>query len=240
MKRNFYLKTFVASENPFIMLSTPIRVFSIQFDIPLKFNLISKWRGAIAEHVGLEDERFHNHQGSKERFHYRYPTVCYRSKQGKAAIWSFGEGTEALKDLLLNSTGVLTMDGSPYELKVYHFDIYEFQLSMNEEMQKYRLHNWLALNEFNIKQWDLLTEEGDRKKRLEQILASNIIAFAKAVAWQLPQRLEVAISEIVRLQRSKHKGIQMLSFDIAFTANIFLPRGLGLGKSVSHGYGVLS
>jgi hypothetical protein len=222
------------------MLPTSIRVFSIQFDIPLAFQQIPQWRGAIAEHVGLQDDRFHNHQGDKDRFHYRYPTVFYRSQQGKAAIWAFGDGTEALKDLLLQSKPGFNLSGQPWDLKVSNVDLTLFQPRMSANPQSYFLKNWLALNEFNFKRWENLPNPEAKMLFLEQILASNIIAFAKAIQWQLPERLEVRIPQITRTTRAKHKGILMLAFDVLFEANLFLPFGLGIGKAVSHGYGVVS
>ena len=222
------------------MSPTPIRIFSIQFDIPLPFQQIPQWRGAIAEHVGLQDERFHNHQGEKDRFHYRYPTVFYRSQQGKAAIWSFGDGTEALKELLLESKPDFNLSGQPWDLKVWNVDITLFQPRMSPNPQSYFLKNWLALNEFNFKRWEKLPNPEAQMLFLEQILASNLIAFAKAIVWQLPERLVVRIPQITRTTRAKHKGILMLTFDVLFEANLFLPIGLGIGKAVSHGYGVVS
>ncbi len=223
-----------------MILPISIRIFAIQFDIPLRFQQISQWRGAIAEHAGLEDERFHNHQGAKDRYHYRYPTVLYRSRQGKAAIWSFGEGTEALQELLMNAKEDFSMQGQKWALKVYDVDIQMYHPKMSPLPQKYFLSNWLALNEQNFKQWENLQTPEAKTSFLEQILASNIIAFAKAIQWQLPERLNVQICKIRRTTRSQHKGILMLTFDLEWEANIFLPTGLGLGKSVSHGYGVLT
>jgi hypothetical protein len=223
-----------------MILPISIRIFAIQFDIPLLFPQIPQWRGAIAEHAGLEDERFHNHQGDKNRFHYRYPTVLYRSRQGKAAIWSFGEGTEALQTLLMNAQGDFTMHGQKLELRVQEVDIHMYQPNMSALPQKYGLNKWLALNEQNFKRWEKLPDAEAQNGFLEQILASNIIAFAKALEWQMPERLHINITKIIHTTRSKHKGILMLTFDIQFEANIFLPTGLGLGKSVSHGYGVLT
>jgi Cas6b C-terminal domain/Cas6b N-terminal domain len=221
------------------MTDKKVKILAIQFNIPLKFNMIPKWRGAVAEHVGLEDERFHNHLGAKDKYHYRYPTICYRSQQGKAALWTFGEGTQAMMELFAQASAALTMNGSPYQLSISNCEAYEHTLQMPEEMMPYYLYNWLPLNEQNIKHWDKLSDDPTKMAFLEQILASNIIAFAKAVTWQLPIRLEVRIMTIHRQHQTKHKGVNMLSFDISFNANIILPTGLGLGKAVSHGYGVL-
>jgi hypothetical protein len=222
------------------MTEKRIKIFAIQFDIPLAFEQVRHWRGAIAEHIGWDDERFHNHRGAKEAYHYRYPQVHYRAWKGLAGLWAFGEGIEALKDLLLQTSGTLEMGGKPYELRINDFYVREHELKMLEIPQPYFLKNWLALNEDNFKKWLDTPEEAQKVLQLEHILAANIIAFAKAIHWQIPIRLEVKILQILKQVPSKFKQTRLLLFDISFEANILLPSGLGLGKSVSHGHGVLS
>ena len=224
-----------------------VKTLKATYDIPLLPHQLHKWRGAIAEHAGWEDERFHNHIGAKERVHYRYPIVCYRVHDGKAGLWAFGEGVEAVQDMLLRSNGVFTMENRTYRLQIINFNIKDHILSMwnttdtiSNMPKSYFLKNWLALNEDNFKSWDKLSSLAQRTQMLEQILASNIIAFAKGVKWQLPQRLEVTLLQIRSTHTVQHKGIQMVAFDVSFSANINLPEGLGLGKAVSHGFGVLS
>jgi hypothetical protein len=217
-----------------------IKILNATFDIPLLPHLLPKWRGALAEHAGWEDEHFHNHQGAKSRVHYRYPSVCYRAQDGKAALWAFEEGVTAIQDMLLRSDGTLRMDGRTHRLRIDEFDIKDYPLSMKDVPQPYFLKNWLALNEDNFKTWDVLPSLTARTAMLEQILASNIIAFAKAIKWQLPQRLEVSLIQIRSTHTVPHKGVPMVAFDVSFSANISLPEGLGLGKAVSHGFGVVA
>jgi hypothetical protein len=217
-----------------------IKILNATFDIPLLPHQLPKWRGALAEHAGWDDDRFHNHQGAKSRVHYRYPSVCYRAQGEKAALWAFEEGVTAIQDMLLRSDGTLRMDGRTHRLRIDEFDIRDYPLSMSDVPQPYFLKNWLALNEDNFKTWDTLPTLTARTAMLEQILASNIIAFAKAIKWQLPQRLEVSLIQIRSTHTVPHKGVPMVAFDVSFSANISLPEGLGLGKSVSHGFGVVA
>jgi Cas6b C-terminal domain/Cas6b N-terminal domain len=217
-----------------------IKILNATFDIPLLPHQLPKWRGALAEHAGWEDERFHNHQGEKSRVHYRYPSVCYRAQGEKAALWAFEEGVTAIQDMLLRSDGTLRMDGKTHRLRIDEFDIKDYPLSMTDIPQPYFLKNWLALNEDNFKTWDKLPSLTARTAMLEQILASNIIAFAKAIKWQPPQRLEVSLIQMRSTHTVPHKGVPMVAFDVSFSANITLPEGLGLGKAVSHGFGVVA
>lgn len=217
-----------------------IKTLKAVFDIPLRPDQIKYWRGAIAEHAGWEDDSFHNHIGLKKCVHYRFPTVMYRSEHNHAALWAWGEGVQAVYNMLLSTDDKLTMQSKPYRLQLIEQHILDNPLSMFDPSKTYFLKNWLALNEENFKKWDTLPSLSARTAMLEQILASNIIAFAKAVNWQLPQRLEVTLLQIRSTHTVQHKGVQMVAFDVSFSANIDLPEGLGLGKAVSHGFGVVS
>jgi Cas6b C-terminal domain/Cas6b N-terminal domain len=223
-----------------------IKTLTLTFDIPLLPHQISMWRGAIAEHAGWEEEAFHNHAGAKERVHYRYPSVQYRSIDGKAALFVISEGVEAVQNMLLASDGVLNMGKRSHRLLIENFKHSDHPLSMwspvdsmSADLKPYFLKNWLALNEHNFKEWDSMTSLVARTQKLEQILASNIISFAKGIPWQLPQRLEVTLLQLRSTHTVQHKGVPMVAFDVSFSANIHLPEGLGLGKACSHGFGVV-
>ena len=216
-----------------------IKTLTLIFDIPLLPHQLPMWRGAIAEHAGWQEEAFHNHAGEKEKLHYRYPSVQYRSIDGKAALFAVGDGVEAVQNMLLASDGVLRMGKWSYRLLIQNFKHSDYPLSMSNEVKPYFLKNWLALNDHNFKEWDNMSSLVERTQKLEQILASNIIAFAKEIHWQLPQRLEVTLLQIRSTHTVKHKGIPMVAFDVSFSANIDLPEGLGLGKACSHGFGVV-
>ena len=131
------------------------------------------------------------------------------------------------------------MQGKFHRLAKLEYHIIEHPLSMSNEVKPYFLKNWLALNDHNFKEWDNMSSLVERTQKLEQILASNIIAFAKGIHWQLPQRLEVTLLQIRSTHTVQHKGVPMVAFDVSFSANIDLPEGLGLGKACSHGFGVV-
>jgi hypothetical protein len=217
-----------------------IKTLTLTFDIPLSTHQLQKWRGALAEHAGWSDDAFHNHAGAKEKVLYRYPSVQYRSINGKAGLFAVEDGVEAVQDMLMRSNGTLHMAGNVYKLRIDAFDKKDQPLSILPENKPYFLKNWLALNEQNYRAWSKMESLQERIQQLEQILASNIIAFAKGIQWQLPQRLEVRLLNIQATHTLKHKGVPMVAFDVPFAANIDLPIGLGLGKACSHGFGVLS
>jgi hypothetical protein len=216
-----------------------IKTLTLTFEIPLPTHQLQKWRGAMAEHAGWSDDTFHNHAGAKEKVLYRYPSVQYRSINGKAALFAVEGGVEAVQDMLMRSDGTLHIGGEVYKLRIDAFDKKDYPLSILPQKKSYFLKNWLALNDQNYREWSKMASLQERTAQLEQILASNIISFAKGIHWQLPERLEVTLLNIQATHTLKHKGVPMVAFDVSFAANIDLPIGLGLGKACSHGFGVV-
>ena len=74
---------------------------------------------------------------------------------------------------------------------------------------------------------------------LEKILIANILAFAKGINLFLEQQVKVKIEKILHSKTLSYKGVKLIGLDVRFATNFFLPNYIGLGKSVSHGYGIV-
>ncbi len=197
-----------------------------QFNFPLAPSEIPRFRAAIAATAGMENELFHNHKKG-DQFHYRYPLIQYKAIDGKAALTGINEGVTAIKKLLLENSDPALSD----------FNFSEKTFRMAYRTDHYRIYRYLALNEQNYQHWldapDLVT----RIRLLESTLAAHVLKFCSAIHWQLPQRLEVSITDMRKRSWVRFKGVKLLAFDLSFQSNITLPPYVGLGKAVSHGFG---
>ncbi|MEO0053717.1 MAG: CRISPR-associated endonuclease Cas6, partial [candidate division WOR-3 bacterium] len=93
---------------------------------------------------------------------------------------------------------------------------------------------WLALNEENYRRY--------RKKKgglsvLEQVLIGNILSMCKGLGYVVSDAIKVNLT--VREVRTTLKGTPMLGFLGNFRVNFEIPEFLGLGKSVSRGFGTI-
>jgi Cas6b C-terminal domain/Cas6b N-terminal domain len=217
-----------------------MKILTATFSIPIQPNQLNQWRGALAEYAGWSDDQFHNHQGEKNQYHYRYPTIAYRSHEGQAGLFALGEGVVSIQDMLLRSSKDIRIGNRYMPLHIQDFRINNYEPSMSEAPKQYYLKNWLALNADNYKKWQVLPSLGERVAMLEQILSSNIVSFAKGVAWQLPVRVEAKLVQLQHTHKIISHRTELIAFDVVFAANIDLPEGLGLGKSCSLGFGVVS
>jgi hypothetical protein len=96
---------------------------------------------------------------------------------------------------------------------------------------------WIALNQENYLDFEKLDEK-ERKIKLEKILIGNILSFLKGVNCFIDWKLEVKLGEIKTVKVKVHRN-EFVGFLCEFEANISLPELIGVGKSVSKGFGTI-
>lgn len=220
---------------------TKLRYMSVRFSPELTLSELPQFRGAVIASAGRENDFFHNHSG--EGFAYRYPLVQYRIMGGKAGLVCFNEGVEQMQALLGGDFLLRPVSFAGREERVVIEDmrLNEFGLCFMLEPVEYHISNWLPFNQQNYRLWQGLVTPEERVEMLQRMLVGNIISFAKGVGWQLDERVEVRIDAESIVERHTHyKGQQLISVSADFCANVFLPRGVALGKGVSLNRGIIS
>lgn len=228
------------------VMSSLVQLLHIEFNLPLKQAEISRWRGAFVEMIGREYELFHNHNNlqatdeGNSKFHYRYPTIQYRVKSGRAAIVAINEAAQEFQQLLAQKEWQLNWKGEDFDLQIMKFDRYEDQVHILDKKKAYLIRDLIILNQDNYFRWQNTHRLVDRALLLESILVGQILSFCKAIEYRIPDRkLEVDLYEIHHIRKASLKQNQFLEFDLSFGANIELPAGVGIGKKVSLGKGEL-
>ena len=173
----------------------------------------------------------------QESYHYRYPLIQYRSYKRMASIFALNDGIEAIQQVLSTNAWRINWEGEPRPLQITGMQMQEYTLRMLARPKTYQLFKWLALNAENYEKWQQCTGLVDRIALLGRILASHIIAFAGSVGWRVPERLEVRLQDLQRVDMLYCHGIPLLAFNVTYTVNALLPPHIALGKGVSHGYG---
>ncbi|RZS97148.1 CRISPR-associated endonuclease Cas6 [Cecembia calidifontis] len=215
-----------------------IKVLKIVFDTELKDYEIPAFRGAIIDLVGREHVIFHNHL-SDDRFHYKYPVIQYKRDGKRASLVCIKEGVEEIHAFFHKNEGVIRIGSDFKSLYVDQVKLNSYQLEILDNPLSYSIYKWLPINSANFPKFIALESLAEQLGFLEKTMIGNILSMAKGLDWQIDKTVTVNITRINRQYWTKLKGQKVLSFDLEFKTNVFLPYDIGLGKSSSLGYGTI-
>ena len=216
-----------------------IRVLNVTFDSEIRGFEIPAFRGAIIEKVGKENILFHNHL-KDDTFLYKYPLIQYKQINKKPAIVCIDYGVDEIHKFFENRNWDIKISDRWIEMKISRLDMNQFTMQVWDKLFDYSIRSWVALNQENYLKYIKLNSEDERISFLTATLKANIISFAKGIEWTVDKPIEIKIEKIKESKNVKIKGKSILAFDLNFGCNVFLPNYIGLGKSVSIGYGVVS
>ncbi len=214
-----------------------IKILRVIFDFDIQIREIPAFRAAVIEKVGRENILFHNHLG--QNFRYGYPLIQYKAIRGNPAIVCINEGSEEVLKFFEQTDWDIVLNGRKVEAEIKHLSFDYFSCGISEKAQRYKIHNWFALNEDNFKTFCNLKEEKAKRNFLENIMIGNILSFAKGIQWTVADRIQLTITRIPQGHLFSFKNHQMVGFYLDFVTNVNLPEHIGLGKSVARGFGLI-
>ncbi len=215
-----------------------IKTLYIEFEGFLAKSEVSGFRGAVIEKVGRENVAFHNHIGNSG-FVYKYPLIQYKSDKRNPGIFCLSEGVEEIYKLFDKRNLDINVNGRKIDLKVSKMNMNQITLNTWDKLFDFSINNWLPLNSENFIKFKNMESTNEQIAMLEKIMISNIISFAKGVEWDITNKIELNINQIRQQKTIRYKGTPLIAFDLEFKSNVFLPNHIGLGKGVSHGFGIL-
>ena len=215
--------------------SKEIRLFMVIFDFELERRQIPGFRGAVVKRVGQKNVLFHNHLG--EQFLYGYPLIQYKTIRRHPTILCINQGTEEIVKFFEKADWDLEIHGRRIETDIRHITFDYFLCGLSPVPVRYTIRNWFALNEANYAKFTALDADGKKIDFLRRILVGNILSLAKGICWHVGGDIRIEMPNLPKHHLISFKKHQMAGFDLEFTANIVLPDFVGLGKSVSRGFG---
>ncbi|RLD55829.1 MAG: DNA repair protein [Bacteroidetes bacterium] len=177
----------------------------------------------------------HNHfDDGKNR--YGYPLVQYKIIKNTPMLMGLGDGAKLLVDLFLKIKNI-DIDGNNHE--VFSKNIENKIIDMSEAGQLYEYNFetlWMALNENNYKKY-LKAPKEEKEKLLTTILIGNILSFYKGIGFWTKEK--ILVKPKLTAKTTRFKDQDMVAFSGTFTSNAKLPDHIGIGKSVSRGFGTI-
>lgn len=215
-----------------------IRITVIQFEGKLAEREIPSFRGAVMAYAD-NDPLYHNHT-EDAGFQFRYPLIQYKVLDGMPAVVGLGEGADSLEALFRMGTSFdLQIGRESRNFVVKDKSSCYFLADENASGKyKYMIRSWMPFNRENYNEWK--EEDGLARKisLLDAILRGNILSLYKGLGVFFEREIHAAILEME--QRSvTYKRVKMVAFDVLIQTDVALPVHLGIGKGVSHGFGVV-
>lgn len=215
-----------------------IRILTLKFRNRLQPDEIKWFRGAIIHTSEKGNVLFHNH--TEENYRYAYPLIQYKLIHRCAAILCIEEGVEAIGHFFSHYTDRVRIGEKDLRLEIDYVRPAAFSVEVTERVFRYRLRRWIPLNRENYQVYRTLERDDQRMHFLQKILVGNILSCLKGLNIYLDEKISCRIQEITRMYTIPNKGINLLAFDLIFTANLSLPPYIGLGKNASINCGILT
>jgi hypothetical protein len=223
----------IASFSDFRLRKTEISFYLAERLFPYE---TPKVRGAIAARYP-ELLLLHNHRGDK--FRYATPLIQYRVLGGQIVIIGMGEGADVLRNISFDHDR-LKVGERLLTILERHVNLSETNLGILKSSAQYRfLTPWLALNEENYEKYKT-AGPGEQKDLLRRILIGNILSMSKGLGYVVTEEIKVSKLDVYPVRTPvRLKGVGMTGFRGTFAVNFELPDYIGLGKSVSRGFGTV-
>lgn len=177
-----------------------------------------------------------HHHIKEAGYVYTYPRVQYKIISGTPIVFGLEEGAEVVKKIS-SDIDELLLGKQTYRIEEKRIIEKMQEFGKIKEHKQYKfITPWLALNEENYGQYKKINKK-NQILLLNRILIGNILSIAKAFDYVVLSKLTVKTN--VKPTKVQSKGIPLIGFVGEFRINFDLPDLIGIGKSVSRGFGTI-
>ncbi len=207
--------------------------------IHLSPSQIHKFRGFVGN-MFKEYDLIHNHDINTGVNIYRYPLIQFKLLDNRPAIIAITNRAVEIFTTIFLKLDNIVIDG--VSIPVYEKDIKveEVEFAFSDDIFMYEfLSPWVGLNQKNYACYTDAHDKSEKTAILKRTLTGNILSAAKGLDYWLAKDQRIRTELQVREINVNLKGKQMKAFKGVFKTNFLIPDYLGLGKSVSRGFGIV-
>jgi hypothetical protein len=177
------------------------------------------------------------HQENAAGFIHRYPVVQCRQIKNTLMVMGINEGAEFLKhwsdhydEIGIAENTCTIREKSPA--------LQEEEFGVSSIKQSYEfITPWLPFSQENNRKFYLLKGKEERDAFIRTMLVGNILTLSKSLGYTVPGPVTADIN--MHFQKERIDGASVITLSGKFSLPFFIPDYLGLGRSVSAGYGVI-
>ncbi|GGW84440.1 CRISPR-associated endonuclease Cas6 [Salegentibacter mishustinae] len=216
-----------------------LQVCRIKFpEIKLQTRDAHKLRGYFGNLFKEHSPMLHNHY-EDGRFRYKYPSIQYKVINNIPTLIGIEEGAELLPSLFLKIKE-LDINGQKFRINAKNIALTNEKTGYSSSLQEYQFKTlWMGLNQTNYTKYHKLESEVEKQEMLNAILVGHILSFFRNTGVELNANERLMAKVNVEEKSTQFKENKMIAFSGSFIVNALLPDEIGLGKSVSRGFGTI-
>lgn len=177
------------------------------------------------------------HQHSTDKLIYSYPLIQYKMLNGAPLVLGINEGAEILREIY-DKFDEIKLGENSYRIMERAVTAKNEEFGCTEEILSYRFASpWLALSQENYARYIAASDEA-RRDLLRRILVGNILSASKGLGYVAKEHIRLDL-ERMKDEICMLKGTKVTGFRGEFTTCFAIPDHMGLGKSVSRGFGAI-
>jgi hypothetical protein len=177
------------------------------------------------------------HRQNADTFIHRYPVLQCKTIGDVPTVIGINEGAEALFKIFDENTEI-RLGENIFEIVGRNVSPMDEEFGISDTIHSYEFVTpWLALNQENYRKFYSLKGKPERDGFIRKILTGNILSMSKSLNYNVPSSLRCDVNVHFRKDRLKDAGV--MTFTGKFHANFLIPDYLGIGKSVSLGFGAV-
>ncbi len=212
--------------------TTIIKFPEIKLDTQYGHKLSEYFGNLFKEHSDL----LHKHYASGQS-KYRYPKVQYKLIDNVPHLVGVEEGGKLLIELFLTIKQIKIEDEA-FLVNSKNITSTVTELDDFSELNEYKFVTlWVALNQKNHQKYLQFNSQEEKNVFLNKQIQNNILSFYKSNNFFIKER--IMVTSKLQEKSTKFKDKTMLAFSGSFVTNAILPEYIGIGKSVSKGFGTI-
>ena len=206
-------------------------------NINLRPSQIHKFRGFVGN-AFKEHDLIHNHD-EKGNPIYRYPLIQFKLIDRTPAIIAITDRAVSIFAEIFMKLDKIIIEDTLIPVFEKDLKVEEVEFGYSDEIFMYEFVSpWIGLNQSNFKKYND-AGNNDKEQMLKRIMTGNILSMAKHLDCWLSQDQKIKIDHKLKEIKVNLKGKSMTAFNGIFKTNFYLPDYMGIGKSVSRGFGAV-
>jgi len=156
---------------------------------------------------------------------------------GAPLVLGINEGAEILREIY-DKFDEIKLGENSYRIMERAVTAKNEEFGCTEEILSYRFASpWLALSQENYARYIAASDEA-RRDLLRRILVGNILSASKGLGYVAKEHIRLDLGRM-KYEICMLKGTKVTGFRGEFTTCFAIPDHMGLGKSVSRGFGAI-